>query len=67
VIKNYFKNKKINFKIKFIDTGVGTLTGERLLKIRNEFKKDENFMLTYGDGLSDINLSQLLKFKKRTM
>ena len=62
VIKNYFKNKKINFKIKFIDTGVGTLTGERLLKIRNEIKKGENFMLTYGDGLSNINLSQLLKF-----
>lgn len=61
IIKKYFKNKK-NYNIKFIDTGVGTLTAERLLRIRNEFSRDENFMLTYGDGLSNINLDQLLKF-----
>jgi glucose-1-phosphate cytidylyltransferase len=62
VIKHYFKKKKKNYKIKFIDTGVGTLTGERLFKIKNEFNKNENFMLTYGDGLSNINLNSLLKF-----
>ena len=62
IIKNYFKNKNLNFNIKFRDTGVGTLTGERLLRIKDEFKKNENFMLTYGDGLSNINLNSLKKF-----
>ena len=62
-IKNYFK-KKNKFKIKFIKTGKETGTGGRILKIRKFIKKNENFMLTYGDGLTDQNFNKLLKFHK---
>jgi len=64
IIKNYFKNKKNFAKIKVINTGVGTLTGSRLKKLANELK--ETFMLTYGDGLSNINLKKLLNFHKKS-
>ena len=38
------------------------MTGGRLLRLKNIFKKNENFMLTYGDGLTNQNLKKLLKF-----
>jgi glucose-1-phosphate cytidylyltransferase len=62
VIKDYFKKKKILANIKVINTGISSLTGKRLIKLKNELT--ETFMLTYGDGLSDINLNKLLKFHK---
>ena len=64
IIKNYFKNKKQSPKIKVINTGVETLTGLRLKKLKNELK--QTFMLTYGDGLANINLRKLLNFHKRS-
>jgi|TARA_B100000929_G_scaffold209772_1_gene167210 glucose-1-phosphate cytidylyltransferase len=59
-IKKYFKNKNNNLKL--VDTGINTLTGGRLLRLKKFFKEGENFMLTYGDGLSNQNLKKLLKF-----
>ena len=38
------------------------MTGGRLLRLKNIFEKNENFMLTYGDGLTHQNLKKLLKF-----
>lgn len=61
IIKNYFKNKKFNWKINLIDTGKNTMTGGRLKRLK-KYLKEENFFLTYGDGLSNINLKKLLKF-----
>ena len=52
IIKSYFK--KISANIRVIDTGLETLTGSRLLKLKNIL--DDTFMLTYGDGLSNVNL-----------
>lgn len=63
IIKNYFKNKKISANIKVINTGLNSLTGRRLIKLKNELR--ETFMLTYGDGLSNVNLKDLLKFHKK--
>lgn len=61
--KLYKKNKRKydNFNITFVDTGVETLTGERLLKVKKHITSDV-FMVTYGDGVSDINISDLLRF-----
>ena len=56
-------NKKFKWKIEFIDTGLETQTGGRLLNIK-KYLKDETFMLTYGDGLANINLNNLIKFHK---
>ena len=53
-----------DWKITFIDTGDDTLTGERLIKIK-KYIDGENFLLTYGDGISDINISNLVKFHKK--
>ena len=63
IIKNYFKKKKNLDKIKVINTGTSSLTGKRLVKLKNELT--DTFMLTYGDGLSDVNLNRLLKFHKK--
>lgn len=63
VIKDYFKKKKFSIEINVINTGVETLTGSRLKKLSNIL--NETFMLTYGDGLSNVNLKKLLNFHKK--
>ena len=61
VIKNYFKKKKFNCKVNLINTGKNTMTGGRLKRLKKYLHK-ENFFLTYGDGLSNVDLAKLLKF-----
>lgn len=68
-IKNYFysnRKKKIykDIKIECVFTGVNTLTGKRLSLVSNIIK-DDDFFLTYSDGLSNINLKNLIKFHKK--
>ncbi len=53
--------KKINWKIKVIDTGTETMTGGRILRAK-KYIGDDDFHLTYGDCISDINLTHLKKF-----
>ena len=65
LIRKYFKKIKHDLKIKLVDTGKKTLTGGRVLRLKKYFKKNENFMLTYGDGLSNQNIKNLIKFHKR--
>ncbi len=55
VIENYFKNKK---NIEVINTGINTLTGTRIKKL-NKYLSDI-FFLTYGDGLSNVNIKKSL-------
>lgn len=50
-----------NFKITFVDTGVETPTGGRLLQVAKYIKTD-TFMATYGDGVGDVNIDQLVKY-----
>ena len=63
--KNYFcfaNNDKL--KIYVCNTGLNTEVGGRLKKVRKFLGNDENFFVTYGDGLSNINLRKLLMFHK---
>ena len=53
-----------NWNINLIDTGLETMTGGRLLRLKEVLKNEETFMLTYGDGVSNIDLSKLLQFHK---
>lgn len=53
------------WKVTLVDTGLDTLTGGRVKRIE-KYIGDETFMLTYGDGVSDINILDLLKFHKET-
>jgi glucose-1-phosphate cytidylyltransferase len=52
------------WNIELIDTGENTLTGGRIKRIQNLIKEDI-FFLTYGDGVSDVNIKTLLEFHKR--
>ena len=55
-----------DFTITFVDTGQETLTGERILRIRDYIpKEDEDFMVTYGDGLGDVNIKKLVAFHRK--
>ena len=64
VIVEYFEtNKNSELNIKLIDTGLDTSTGGRIKLLENQL--DEEFMLTYGDGLSDVNIDHLLNHHKR--
>ncbi len=49
------------WQVTLVDTGLNTMTGGRLQKIRHYIGK-ETFMLTYGDGVSDINIKELVRF-----
>ena len=62
-IANIKVNKKL-IKINLVDTGIKTMTGGRVKRL-TKFIKDENFFLTYGDGLANVNLKKLLKMIKQ--
>lgn len=60
------QNNKDDFKITFVDTGQETLPGERILRIKDYIPQtDDNFMVTYGDGVSNVNIEKLVKFHKQ--
>jgi len=52
------------WKVTLIDTGEGTMTGGRLKKVSEHIKGEDAFCFTYGDGVSDINISDTIKFHK---
>lgn len=65
IIKNYFNKKKFkDIEIHLIETGINTYTGGRVLRLK-KYLKNETFLLTYGDGVSDINIDKLVKFHKK--
>ena len=64
VIKNYFKKKKFKWKVNLIETGINTMTGGRLRRLK-KYLKNDRFFLTYGDGISNINIKKLLTFHKK--
>tara|TARA_B100001564_G_C20657783_1_gene680043 strand:- start:1120 stop:1851 length:732 start_codon:yes stop_codon:yes gene_type:complete len=61
VIKKYFKKNK-EFKVKVIDTGLKSLTGTRLKKLKKYLINEDQFVVTYGDGVANINLNNLINF-----
>jgi len=64
VIKEYFNSfDSDTWNVQLVDTGLDTMTGGRLKKIQN-YVNDETFCFTYGDGLSDISITDLIKFHK---
>ena len=75
--KKYFKNfkksgtafktkiKKKNCNITILDTGLKTMTGGRLKKVEKFLGEEDDFMFTYGDGISSVNLKKLLKHHKK--
>ena len=61
---NYHNNHdELGWKVTLADTGLRSMTGSRVSRIR-DFVHGEDFLLTYGDGVSDIDIEQLVKFHK---
>jgi len=65
VIIDYYKNSKEFQNLKVVDTGESTMTGGRILRLKSYIDQNENFFMTYGDGLCSINLDDLLQFHKK--
>ena len=69
VIFDYYKDsiklQKEFPNLKIVNTGKNTMTGGRILKLKRYFNENENFFMTYGDGLCDVNLNKLKKFHDR--
>jgi glucose-1-phosphate cytidylyltransferase len=63
VIQNYFKKNSFKCKINLIKTGINTMTGGRLKRLK-KYLGNEDFFLTYGDGVSNVNLDKLVRFHK---
>ena len=64
IIKEYFEDFKSEpWNVQTIDTGLETMTGGRLKRIEKEI--DDTFCMTYGDGVSDVNLNNLILFHKK--
>ena len=53
------------WKVTLVDTGLNTMTGGRIKRIQ-KYVGDEPFMLTYGDGVSDVNVNDLIQFHKQS-
>ena len=64
IIKKFFNKKFFDWNINLIETGKNTTTGGRLKRLKKYIGK-ETFMMTYGDGISNVNLKKLLKFHKK--
>jgi len=62
-MEELFSIKNNNLNVKVIDTGVEVSTGGRIKYLEDQL--DEEFMLTYGDGLSNVNLNDLMKHHKK--
>ena len=65
IIKNFFNKRIKDWNIRVVDTGLKTMTGGRLKRLK-EYLKDETFMMTYGDGISNVNIKKLLQFHKKS-
>jgi glucose-1-phosphate cytidylyltransferase len=58
-------NNAESWKVTLVDTGQNTMTGGRLKKVQNYVKNDDSFCFTYGDGVGDINVSEIIAFHKQ--
>ena len=64
IIKNFFKKKQHDWKVSVVDTGKKTMTGGRVKRLKKHIG-NETFFLTYGDGISNINIKRLFNFHKK--
>lgn len=63
IIEKYFSNNLLNLNIKIVNTGINSMTGGRVKLLRKYI--NSTFMLTYGDGVCNVDLNKLVKFHKK--
>ncbi|MCI8946213.1 MAG: glucose-1-phosphate cytidylyltransferase [Lachnospiraceae bacterium] len=61
-VRTEHKNTAEQWKVTLADTGLHTLTAGRILKIRKYLEGEDTFLLTYGDGVADVDIRELLAF-----
>ena len=61
IIKIVHANVAEPWKVTLVDTGLNTMTGGRIKRIK-DYVGNEPFFMTYGDGVSDVNVKELLEF-----
>lgn len=61
-VNTFVDESKLSGKVNVIDTGQDTLTGGRLLRLKSHLVNQKTFMLTYGDGVCNVNLKKLVDF-----
>lgn len=62
--KYYGNHSEEEWSVTLADTGLNAMTGARVKRVQKYLQDDENFMLTYGDGLGDVDLGKLLEFHR---
>ena len=60
----FTRNRGEDWRVKLVDTGADTMTGGRLLRVREELAGEDAFCMTYGDGVSNIDISAEIAFHK---
>lgn len=63
-VVNHGRTESIDWNVTFADTGEDTMTGSRVERIRKYIGDDDTFMLTYGDGVCDIDIATLVDFHR---
>ena len=61
-IEYHKHHEELEWRVTLVDTGLDTMTGSRVSQIRQHIGDDESFMLTYGDGVSDVDINSLIAF-----
>lgn len=64
-IEYHTHHEEADWRVTLADTGIDAMTGARLRRVKQYVGGDSEFMLTYGDGLSDVDLNKLLAFHRR--
>ena len=59
------QNKAEPWRVTLVDTGEHSMTGGRLRRVRRYIENEEAFCFTYGDGVSDVNITRLIEFHKK--
>jgi len=62
LLKQELNRIKENWKITYVDTGLKTMTGGRIKRVKKYLNNDPYFCLSYGDGLCDVNIKKLINF-----
>src|SRR5262249_46054429 len=59
------QHREQEFTVTLADTGQDTMTGGRLARVKRYLGKDDTFLLTYGDGLCDVNIAKVVEFHRQ--
>jgi glucose-1-phosphate cytidylyltransferase len=61
----YHQHAQLHWRVTVVDTGLETMTGGRVLRVREHLPSDEPFFLTYGDGVADVDVEATLQLHRR--